>query len=123
MNTSEMFEGENSSLRKTFESVITPDTEMVEDAFKCFHKSNMGWHILTPEMMGKQPTIDDFINTAKQTTLKLLSSRDTYWKERIEEERERICDAIDDYFISPNPIPDTKILCGYIKETLEDNLK
>lgn len=83
MNTSEMFEGENSSLRKTFESVITPDTEMVEDAFKCFHKSNMGWHILTPEMMGKQPTIDDFINTAKQTTLKLLTSRDKYWKERV----------------------------------------
>lgn len=62
------------------------------------------------------PVIKTFIQN-------LLSSRDTYWAERVEAERERIYDAIDDYFISPNPIPDAKILCGYIRETLKENLE
>ena len=67
--------------------------------------------------------VKDPITMVKDYADSLRTSRDVYWKERVEEERERIYDAIDDYFISPNPIPDAKILCGYIRETLEDNLK
>jgi flagellar biosynthesis/type III secretory pathway protein FliH len=47
---------------------------IVEEAFKCFHKSKMGWHLVTPEMLEKQPTLDDFIETAKSICLSTLTT-------------------------------------------------
>lgn len=86
----------------------TPDTEkMVLELTRKYHPQDLG-----------EPT-----SILENAIREALLSRDTYWKEMVEADRERIYDAIDDYFISTNPIPDAKILCGYIRETLKENLE
>lgn len=61
------------------------NAKVVRDLFACFHKSDAGWHLITPEMLGKVPSLDDFIQTAQQITLKALDQRDREKDEAVRE--------------------------------------
>ncbi|MBK9580238.1 MAG: hypothetical protein IPO40_24500 [Fibrobacteres bacterium] len=106
----EITEYQNGEIRANGIPINTPDIE---------------WEKILDMWIEKDPDalLRHYIQALKLIIPKALSSRDTYWAERVEADRERIYDAIDDYFISPNPIPDAKILCGYIRETLKGNLE